>query len=83
MPHENSTTFFSSAALPRTTPRGPRMSTVVPDHVEDLDHVRVVELGDRARLAQAAFAHLLALVAAVAVTSLFATWCFRAYQQSI
>ncbi len=27
--------------------------------------------------------YLLALLAAAAVTSLFATWCFRAYQQSI
>ena len=25
-PHEHPTEFFSSAALPRTTPRGPRMS---------------------------------------------------------
>jgi ABC-2 type transport system permease protein len=31
----------------------------------------------------AAGAHLLYLVAAVAATSLFATWCFRAYQRSI
>jgi ABC-2 type transport system permease protein len=31
----------------------------------------------------AAGAHLLYLVAAVAMTSLFATWCFRAYQHSI
>jgi uncharacterized protein YbjT (DUF2867 family) len=27
--HEHPTTFFSSAALPRTTPRGPRVSTVL------------------------------------------------------
>jgi ABC-2 type transport system permease protein len=27
--------------------------------------------------------YLLALLAAVAVTSLFATWCFRSYQRSI
>jgi ABC-2 type transport system permease protein len=27
--------------------------------------------------------HLLYLVAAAAATSLFATWCFRAYQRSI
>src|SRR6187549_2318267 len=70
MSHEHPTTFLSSAALPRTTPRGPRMTTPIAAATDDVRlsareaaerHLRALVGRDDARLREDQWAAIEAL----------------------